>query len=117
MANPELPHLTVQKRPAKRMAARLEGRLAVDEATNCIVVAKSHLVEPVWPPGFSIAVRDEALAVLDRDGNTVAEVGETIALCGGFVSAERAHASSRMGHGRVFAVAEGMLVRRATRGE
>lgn len=99
------------------MAARLEGRLAVDEATNCIVIEKSHLVEPVWPPGFSIAVRDGSLAVLDRDGNTVAEVGETIALCGGCISAERAHISSRTGRERVFAVADGMLVQRATRGE
>jgi hypothetical protein len=37
----QTPGLTVQRRPAKRMAARLEGILGVDEAANCLVVHKA----------------------------------------------------------------------------
>jgi hypothetical protein len=117
VADDKLPHLTVQERPAKQLAARLEGVLAVDEATNCIVVVKSHVVEPAWPPGCSVAVRDGSLVVLDGAGHTIAEVGATVVLGGGFMSPERAHTTSHTGRKGVFAVGGGMLVRRGNRGE
>jgi hypothetical protein len=57
---PQTPALTVQQRPAKNMAARLEGVLVVDEAANCLVVHKAgRHIDVAWPPGFSAAVRED----------------------------------------------------------
>ncbi|TCC05750.1 hypothetical protein [Kribbella soli] len=100
------PYLTVQERPARNMAARLEGVLTVDEPTNCVVVRKSdHLVEVAWPPGCSVVSRDGSVAVLDADGRTIAELGDTVVLGGGYIPPSAAHTTSRTGRARVFAVA------------
>jgi hypothetical protein len=99
------PHLTVQERPARNMAARLEGTLAVDESTNCVVVLKAgRRIEVAWPPGCSVVVRGDSAAVLDGDGRTVGELGATVVLGGGYVPAAVAHTTSRTGSARVFAV-------------
>jgi hypothetical protein len=100
------PHLTVQERPARNMAARLEGTLAVDEATNCVVVLIGDWrVEVAWPPGCSVVVHGDSAAVLDGDGRTIGELGATVVLGGGYISAEAAHTTSRTGSVKVFAVA------------
>jgi hypothetical protein len=101
-----MPHLIVQERPAKALAARLEGVLAVDEATNHVVVLSGDsLVEVAWPPECSLVSHDGSLAVVDSAGRTVAEVGRTVVLGGGHAGPERAKAVSPTGKARVFAVA------------
>jgi hypothetical protein len=98
------PRLTVQQRPAKQMAARLEGVLAVDEASNCLVVEKAgRHIDVAWPPGFSVAVRNASIVLADAAGQTVAKLGDTVVLGGGYVSASAAHATSCTGRERVFA--------------
>ncbi|WP_410788119.1 hypothetical protein [Kribbella sp. C-35] len=100
-----MPYLPVQERPAKNLAARLEGTLSLDDATNCIVVLKAdRLIEVAWPPGCSVVARDGSFAVLDPDGRTVAELGSTVVLGGGYVPPAAAHITSRTGSARVFAV-------------
>ncbi|TDO69527.1 hypothetical protein EV651_101571 [Kribbella sp. VKM Ac-2571] len=100
------PYLTVQERPARNMAARLGGTLAVDGATNCIVVLKADQpIEVAWPPGCSVAPRGVSFAVLDPDGRTIAELGDTVMLGGGYVLPPVAHTTSRTGSTMVFAVA------------
>jgi hypothetical protein len=81
------PGLSVQRRSAKRMAARLEGVLVVDEGANCLVVDKGgRHIDVAWPPGFSADA---------RDGSVV--------LGGGYVAPSAAHANSCTGSERVFA--------------
>ncbi|WP_327633581.1 hypothetical protein OHB24_26700 [Kribbella sp. NBC_00482] len=99
------PYLTVQERPARNMAARLEGTLSLDETTNCIVVLKGDgLVEVAWPPGCSVVTRGDSFALLDADGRTIAALGDTVVLGGGYVLPSVAHTTSRTGSARVFAV-------------
>jgi hypothetical protein len=100
------PRLTVQQRPAKQMAARLEGVLAVDEAANCLVVEKGgRRIDVAWPPGFSVEVRDASLVLVDASGQTVAKLGDTVVLGGGYISPLAAHATSCTGSASVFAAA------------
>ncbi|TCC38387.1 hypothetical protein [Kribbella speibonae] len=101
-----LPHLTVQQRPAKNMAARREGLLAVDETTNCVVLLDNNrMIEIAWPPGCAMGVRDGVPAVLDPNGELVGRLGDNVVLGGGHVSPEAAHVTSRTGRTRVFAIA------------
>lgn len=101
---PQPPRLTVQQRAAKSMAARLEGNLVVDKTANCLVVHKSgRYVDVAWPPGFSTAVRDGSVALLDASGQVVAKLGDTVVLGGGYVAPSAAHAISCAGSERVFA--------------
>jgi len=100
----QTPGLTVQQRPAKRMAARLEGMLVVDEAANCLVVDKAgRHVDVAWPPGFSAAVRDESIVLIDPSGQTFAKLGDTVVLGGGYIPPSAAHATSCTASKRVFA--------------
>jgi hypothetical protein len=102
----ELPRLTIQERPAKNLAARLEGTLTVDEISNCVgVLSGDRLVEVAWPPGCTVAERGSSLVVLDGDDRTVGGIGSVVALGGGHAGPERAHAISPTGKARVFAVA------------
>ena len=105
--SPHLPYLPVQQRPAKSLAARREGILAVDEATNCIVLflVDTSMIEVAWPPGCSVGLRDGVPAVLDPDGATIGRLGDNVVLGGGHMSPEAAHTTSRTGSARVFAVA------------
>jgi hypothetical protein len=100
----QTPRLTVQRRPAKTMAARLEGILGVDEAADCLVVhdAGRH-IDVAWPPGFSAAVRDGSIVLIDASGQTIAKLGDTVVLGGGYVPPSAAHATSCTGSERVFA--------------
>ncbi|MGW6276601.1 hypothetical protein [Kribbella sp. NPDC055071] len=100
----KLPLLTVQERPAKRLAARLEGLLVLDEAANCLVVQKAgRRVDVAWPPGFSVAGRNGSIMLADATGQVVANLGEVVVLGGGYVAASTAHAISCTGSERVFA--------------
>jgi hypothetical protein len=99
------PYLTVQERPAKNLAARLEGTLTVDDTTKCIVVLSAdRLIEVAWPPGCSVVARGDSFAVVDADGRTIGELGDTVILGGGYVLPSAAHTTSRTGSTRVFAV-------------
>lgn len=100
------PRLTVQQRPAKQMAARLEGVLVVDETANCLVVEKAgRRIDVAWPPGFSVAVRHASIVLSDASGQTVAKLGDTVVVGGGYVSPLAAHATSCTASERVFAAA------------
>jgi hypothetical protein len=100
----ETPGLTVQQHPAKGMDARLEGMLVVDEAANCLVVHKAgRHIDVAWPPGFSAAVREGSIVLIDTSGQTVAKLGDTVVLGGGYVPPSAAHATACTGSERVFA--------------
>ena len=100
----QTPGLTVQQRPAKRMAARLEGMLVVDEAANCLVVDKAgRHIDVAWPPGFSAAVRGGSIVLIDTSGQPVAKLGDTVVLGGGYIPPSAAHATSCTASKRVFA--------------
>lgn len=102
----QLPGLTVQQRPARNMAARLPGTLVLDEAANCLVVDKAgRHIDVAWPPGWSVALRDGSIALIDADGQTFAKLGDTVSLGGGYVLASVAHATSCLGTEKVWAVA------------
>ncbi|MGZ0147007.1 hypothetical protein ACXJJ3_08035 [Kribbella sp. WER1] len=104
MGTDELPRLTLQERPAKNLAARLEGVLAV--ASNYIgVQTGDHFVEVAWPPGCTVVRYGPSFAVLDSDGWVVGKVGAVVVLGGGSAGPERAHAVSPTGRARMFAVA------------
>ncbi|HWD82339.1 MAG TPA: hypothetical protein VG497_25745 [Kribbella sp.] len=106
MATEELPRLILQERPAKNLAARLEGTLTVDEVSNCVgVMSGGRLVEVAWPPGCTVVRRDASVAVLDGSGRTVGVLGAVVVLGGGHAGPERAKATSPTGRARVFAVA------------
>jgi hypothetical protein len=83
------PYLTVQERPARNMAARLEGTLTVDDTTNCIVVRKADwLIEVAWPPGCSVVARgDSFLRTPDLTRRRVVVIGwgviSRVVDCGG----------------------------------
>ena len=100
----QTPGLTVQRRPAKRMAARLEGILGVDVAANCLVVHNGgRRIDVAWPPGFSAAVRDGSIVLIDPSGQTFAKLGDTVVLGGGYIPPSAAHATSCTASKRVFA--------------
>jgi hypothetical protein len=102
----QLPQLTVQQSPARNMAARLPGTLVLDESKNCLVVDKNgRHIDVAWPPGWSVAIRDGSIALIDASGQTFAKLGDRVSLGGGYVSASVAHATSCLGTEKVWAVA------------
>ncbi|MFD7158101.1 hypothetical protein ACFV9C_26115 [Kribbella sp. NPDC059898] len=104
MRTHELPQLTLQERPAKNLAARLEGTLTV--VSNYIgVQTGDHFVEVAWPPGCTVVAYGASFAVLDADGWVVGKVGAVVVLGGGSIGPESAHAVSPTGRARIFAVA------------
>ncbi|WP_427895154.1 hypothetical protein ACQHIV_16265 [Kribbella sp. GL6] len=104
MGTDELPRLTLQERPAKNLAARLEGILTV--SSNYVGVQKGdHFVEVAWPPGCTVVEYGASFAVLDSDGWVVGKVGAVVVLGGGFAGPERAKAVSPTGKPGIFAVA------------
>ncbi|MFI7066041.1 hypothetical protein ACIBL3_33930 [Kribbella sp. NPDC050124] len=102
----QLPQLTVQQSPARNMAARLPGILALNEAANCLVVDKNgRHIDVAWPPGWSVALRDGSIALIDATGQTFAKLGDTVSLGGGYILASVAHTTSCLGTEKVWAVA------------
>jgi hypothetical protein len=58
----ELPGLTVQQGPILGYEAQLQGTLAIDASTNCLVVRSAdYLIDVAWP----------ATAIVTRAGLTV----------------------------------------------
>jgi hypothetical protein len=103
---PQTPGLTVQLGPVRNMAARLQGTLTVDETAHCLVVDKAgRHIDVAWPPGSSVAIRDGSIALIDASGQTVAKLGDTVTLAGGYVPPSAAHTTSCTGSERIFAVA------------
>ncbi|WP_350277588.1 hypothetical protein [Kribbella sp. HUAS MG21] len=107
----QAPGLTVQERPAKGLAARLEGILVVDESSQCLVVRKAgRHIDVAWPPGFAAAVREGTIVLIDASEQTVAKLGDTIVVGGGYVAPSAAHATSCTGSARVFAASSVQLL-------
>lgn len=59
------------------------GRLRLKPITG---IGDSNLL--IWPPDFSVHIQDNTIHILNKDGNTVARVGDKIKAGGGQVPAE-----------------------------
>jgi hypothetical protein len=117
-----LPGLTVQRTVSYwHMQARLTGTLAVDAATNCLVLRApgdyidelgsvtfiDKRIDVAWPFGWTVAVRDNRTALVDAIGQTVAQVGDEVSVGGGSVATADADViSSCTGQDDVFVASE-----------
>jgi hypothetical protein len=90
-----MPGLTVQREaPTVALQAQLIGTLGIDTSTNCLVVrtpmgnaaGTDSLVDidVAWPPGWSVALRDGTLALIDATGQLACRPGDEITVGGGF---------------------------------
>lgn len=111
--DPALPGLTVQlKVPTVAMQAGLSGTLEIDASTNCLVVRSPISTAPgidslvdidvAWPPGWSVALRDGAPALVDATGHVACRLGDEITVGGGFIETSRIGIISCTGKGGVF---------------
>jgi RNase P/RNase MRP subunit p29 len=101
----KLPKSTVQRSLVGRMEARLQGILAVDETTNCLVIQKAgRHIDVAWPRGWTVAIRDRSIALLDASGQSVARLGDAVSITGGYVPSSAADTTSCTGSEKVFAV-------------
>lgn len=100
----QLPGLTVQRYdPGFAMQAQLIGTLEIEPSTNCLVVRKGNtLVDVAWPLGWSVAIRDGAIALIDASGQTASRLGDEVRVGGGSVDADRADVVSCTGRKLVF---------------
>lgn len=79
-----IPFFPVQKTPAKAsMQALLSGPLKLED--KCLKVGENLIV---WPYGFSMQTKGTKVNILDKKGNIVASVGDTVKLSGGQVTAQ-----------------------------
>ena len=60
------------------------------------------LVDVAWPPGWSVAIRNGEIALIDAAGQTARWLGDEIFVGGGFVDAAKANVVSCTGHQWVF---------------
>lgn len=108
-----MPGLTVQREaPAVELQAQLIGTLGIDTSTNCLVVltpmgtraGPDTLVDidVAWPPGWSVALRDGAPALIDATGQLACRLGDEIAVGGGFEDTTVIGVVSGTGKERVF---------------
>lgn len=115
--DPALPGLTVQlKVPTVWMQAALPGTLQIDASTNCLVVRSPISFAPgvdtlvdidvAWPPGWSVALRDGTLALIDANGQVAGRPGDEVVVGGGFKDTSRMGIVSCTGKGRVFEASE-----------
>ncbi|MEU4392987.1 hypothetical protein [Kribbella sp. NPDC023855] len=106
--------------PAIDLQAQLIGTLEVDASTHCLVVRMEvstpvvdgqhrvrfetsyQLVDVAWPTGWSIAIRDGEVALIDAMGQTAARLGDEVYVGGGFVTPKQADAIPCTGHEWVF---------------
>lgn len=113
--NPDavLPGLTVQRKaPTVALQAALPGTLEVDASTDCLVVRSPMSFAPgvetlvdidvAWPPGWSVALRDGTLALIDANGQVAGRLGDEVVVGGGFKDTSRMGIVSCTGQGRVF---------------
>lgn len=100
-----VPRLTVQQGAVGRMEARLQGILALDEATNCLVIQKAgRNVEVAWPRGWTVTIRDGSVALIEASGHLVARLGDKLSISGGYVPPARVNTTSCTGSEKVFVV-------------
>ncbi|MFG1905394.1 hypothetical protein [Kribbella sp. NPDC048928] len=120
-AGDRLPGLTIQRTPPTvDLQAQLIGTLKVDAATDWLVLRMEvsapvgdgrrpmrfeisyQLVDVAWPTGWSTAIRDGEVALIDAMGQTAAHLGDEVSVGGGFVTPEQADAIPCTGHQSVF---------------
>jgi hypothetical protein len=108
-----MPGLTVQREAATvALHAALSGTLEIDASTNCLVVRSPISTSPgidsladidvAWPPGWSVALSDGTLALIDATGQVACRLGDEITVGGGFKDTSRMGIVSCTGQGRVF---------------
>lgn len=108
-----MPGLTVQRQtPSVAMQAGLLGSLEIDTVTNCLVVRTQISLAPgihnlvdidvAWPPGWSVALRDGVVVLLDAAGQTAGRLGDEVIVGGGFVDTAIADVVSCTGQERIF---------------
>ena len=69
------------------LAALFRGPLGLSKDGRCLVGGKAQDLL-VWPKGYSVALRDGQVTVLDQAGAEVARVGDVITAGGGLASDE-----------------------------
>jgi hypothetical protein len=75
-----------QEASTEEMQAVLRGDLV--RQGECLYVISDDddtTVLPIWPAGYSYRSDDDDIHVLDADGESVAEVGSTVSMCGGLL--------------------------------
>jgi hypothetical protein len=107
-----LPGLTVQREVLTfELQAQIMGTLAIDTSTDCLTLrtpvgtavgTEYRLVDVAWPLGWYVAIRDEAVSLIDAAGHTAARLGDETFVGGGFLTPEQAKVISCMGQERVF---------------
>lgn len=98
--------MTVQQGPVAGLEANVQGTLAVDPSTNCLVVRSAgQQVDVAWPQGWSIAIRSGDTVLVDATGRSVGKVGAEVSVVGGFMPPARANAVSCTRSKSVFAAA------------
>ncbi|WP_141860785.1 hypothetical protein [Kribbella jejuensis] len=90
------------------MLAQLTGTLEIDTSTNCLTVNNGiTLVDVAWPPGWTVATRDNEIALIDAAGHTAGKLGDEVYVGGGMVDLARTNVVSCTGRKDVF-VATGL---------
>lgn len=99
-----VPGLTVQRQPLDFfMQAQLIGTLDIDPSVNCLIVRQGNtIVDVAWPIGWSVALRDDEITLIDAAGQTVRRFGDEVRAEGGSVDADRANVVSCTGAKQVF---------------
>src|SRR4051794_15305702 len=75
-----MPGLSLQRDlPSESLLAQLIGTLEIDTSTNCLMVNNGiMLVDVAWPPGWTIATRDNEIALIDAAGHTAGKLGDEV---------------------------------------
>jgi hypothetical protein len=108
-----MPGLAVQRKaPTVALQAGLPGTLEIDASTNCLVVrtrmgtgagtGRFVNIDVAWPPGWSVALRDGVVALLDAAGQMSGRLGDEVTVGGGFVDTATADVVSCTGQERIF---------------
>jgi hypothetical protein len=108
-----VPGLTVQRRALDfAMQSQLMGTLAIDPATNCLVLRTrmgtadgTHIlvdIDVAWPLDWSVAIRGGEIALIDADGQTARRLGDEVWLEGGSIDSDQANVVSCTGHKQIF---------------
>jgi hypothetical protein len=99
-----LPGMSVQRVPPfEAMQSQLIGTLEIERSTNCLVVRMGNtVVDVAWPLGWSVAIRNGDIALVDAAGQTVRRLGDEVWVGGGSVDADAANVISCTGRKEVF---------------
>jgi hypothetical protein len=105
----DVPRLTVQQGPILGYEANLQGTLAIDASTNCLVVRSGEFqFDVAWPKDWSVAIRDGSVVLVNAAGEAVGRVGEPVSVVGGNVPPAKANSVSCTNSSSVFA-ANGLM--------